>query len=229
MAVAGPSNSAILGHSRSVWEAKKRQKKEQVQEVVFDDTARHDFLTGFHKRKLAKHQDKVARAKEREHLQRLQDRADKRKLLREKAVENAKQVEAVLGGEAAAMLEDAPEPGGKEEEEEYSGDEQFATVTLIEDFDPSADLYPPTHPPADPADAADETPKPPRKPPLKPASSKVKAVAGKEDKERKCRYESKAGRKTAKTKERSRRREKAGTSGTSVNDKAGRKGKAKRR
>ncbi|KZT53650.1 hypothetical protein CALCODRAFT_423410, partial [Calocera cornea HHB12733] len=91
------SNSSILTHSRSVWEAKKRARREQVQEVVFDEDARRDFLTGFHKRKVAKHQEKVDRAKEREKLQRLQDRADKRKMLREKARENAKQVEAALG------------------------------------------------------------------------------------------------------------------------------------
>ncbi|KZT58220.1 hypothetical protein CALCODRAFT_482486 [Calocera cornea HHB12733] len=191
MAVVAETRKALAAH----------KPRNQVDRMV-------DFLTGFHKRKLAKHQEKVDRAKEREKLQRLQDRADTQKMLREKAIENAKQVEAALGGEV--------------------GQDQFATVRLIEDFDPSADLYPPTAALLDGAEpSAADAPKPPRQPkPPKPPMAKTRSVAGKKDKERKFRYETKARQKTARGKEKVRRREKGGGAGPG-GDKPSRGGSAR--
>lgn len=40
MSIAGPSNISILTHQNKVWSAKRKQKREQVKEIVFDETAR---------------------------------------------------------------------------------------------------------------------------------------------------------------------------------------------
>jgi ribosomal RNA-processing protein 17 len=40
MSTGRPSNVAVLTHENKIWSAKKRQKKEQVKEVVFDEDAR---------------------------------------------------------------------------------------------------------------------------------------------------------------------------------------------
>jgi ribosomal RNA-processing protein 17 len=39
-----PSNVAILTQENKIWSAKKRQKKAQVKEVVFDENARRHVL-----------------------------------------------------------------------------------------------------------------------------------------------------------------------------------------
>lgn len=55
--------------------SKKRKLDTKVEEVNFDDDARHEFLTGFHKRKVqrAKHAQEIAEKKMRE--ERRSDRA----------------------------------------------------------------------------------------------------------------------------------------------------------
>jgi len=40
MSIPGPSNVAILTHQNKVWSAKRKHKREQVKEVVFDENAR---------------------------------------------------------------------------------------------------------------------------------------------------------------------------------------------
>ncbi|GAW05443.1 protein [Lentinula edodes] len=69
-----PPNLNVLTQAHTAIAAKKRAKRNQVQEVIFDDTARHDFLTGFHKRKLAKTEAAKKKALEREKQQRQEDR-----------------------------------------------------------------------------------------------------------------------------------------------------------
>ena len=40
MSIPGPSNAAILTHQNKVWSVKRKQKREQVKEIVFDENAR---------------------------------------------------------------------------------------------------------------------------------------------------------------------------------------------
>ena len=86
------TNLAVLTRSHRAIHAKQRAKRDQVKEVVFDDTARRyahrhrallpltllsrEFLTGFHKRKLAKAEAARAKAKEREKQERLETRRE---------------------------------------------------------------------------------------------------------------------------------------------------------
>lgn len=83
------SNLATLTHSHRIVAAKRRAKKEQIKEIVFDDAARRyvlqgydsvdipdggtrEFLTGFHKRKLQKKEVAKKKALERERHERLE-------------------------------------------------------------------------------------------------------------------------------------------------------------
>lgn len=127
------NNIAFLTQSHKAIAAKKKVKLNQIKEVIFDDEARRwansipilfsalifllsEFLTGFHKRKLAKTQAARSKAKEREKKERLEARREvllclyvillsaltpciqQRRMLREKAIENAAQVEKAYGG-----------------------------------------------------------------------------------------------------------------------------------
>ena len=40
MSMSGPSNTAVLTHQNKVWSVKRKQKREQVKEIVFDENAR---------------------------------------------------------------------------------------------------------------------------------------------------------------------------------------------
>ena len=51
---------------------KKRRKVSAVEEVVFDNTARHEYLTGFHKRKLQRQKVAQEEAAERERQERIE-------------------------------------------------------------------------------------------------------------------------------------------------------------
>ncbi|KAI0305546.1 hypothetical protein B0F90DRAFT_1698947, partial [Multifurca ochricompacta] len=112
---------------------KKRQKSKQVEAVVFDEIARSEFLTGFHKRKLAKKEESKKKALAREKQERLEARREQRRMLADQAAQNAAKVEEAFGGFVQSF--------GLEQEAEYSDEEQLATVTIVEDFDPSTLIH----------------------------------------------------------------------------------------
>jgi ribosomal RNA-processing protein 17 len=96
------SNVSLLTQSQKIVAAKKRAKKEQIKEIVFDDNARRcvchytttyslplfmnclnddmlvhrEFLTGFHKRKLEKKEAAKKRAVERQKQEQLETRRE---------------------------------------------------------------------------------------------------------------------------------------------------------
>ncbi|KAF9811793.1 hypothetical protein IEO21_06405 [Rhodonia placenta] len=148
------SNLAILTKSHKIIAAKKRARREQIKEVVFDDGARREFLTGFHKRKLQKKEVAKKKAQDREKQERLEARREKRQLLAERAAQNVAEVEKAYGGHVEdgdgsdtewSGLEGtlaSPDKGkGKAQEEEYEYEEEVATVTVVEDFDPDALIH----------------------------------------------------------------------------------------
>ncbi|OBZ67240.1 Ribosomal RNA-processing protein 17 [Grifola frondosa] len=150
------SNLAILTKSHNIIAAKKRAKREQIKEIVFDDGARREFLTGFHKRNLKKKEDAKKKAIEREKQERLEARREQRKLLAQRAAQNAAETERAYGGlvddreyddEWSGLSRSCSSQKGKgreiEMEEEYEDEEQLATVTVVEDFDPDALIHGP--------------------------------------------------------------------------------------
>ncbi|KAG7098647.1 hypothetical protein E1B28_000563 [Marasmius oreades] len=222
------SNLHLLTHSHSVVASKKKAKRNQVKEVVFDEHARLEFLTGFHKRKVAKAEAARKKAAEREKQERLETRREQRRMLKQQAAENAAQVEQAYG----ALLPDDPEWKGisqtpndsdqMEREQEFADDEVLATVAIVEDFDPDALL----HGPKDDAERPKSTLPPPPQPPQTTTREKRYINSQKKPKPKKIRYETKEARKAERSKQRARRTQKAELAG----GKAGRlKGKKTKR
>ncbi|KAF8967841.1 nucleolar protein 12-domain-containing protein [Flammula alnicola] len=216
------TNIALLTRSHSLIAAKKNAKRTQVKEVVFDDDARREFLTGFHKRKLAKAEAARAKAKQREKQERLEARREQRRLLREQAIQNATQVEKAYG---ALIDDDADEWDGVSpaddadniRDDEYQDEEMLATVTVVEDFDPDTIIHGPPKP-----DASTESySTPSSQPPSSSKKSKPKV------KERKIRYETKDARMREQKKQRKRRSEKAELAGGKASRKPSSGGKRK--
>ncbi|KAF8601332.1 hypothetical protein BDV93DRAFT_238050 [Ceratobasidium sp. AG-I] len=138
-----PSNAALLTRQSAAWAHKKRARQAQVKEVVFDEEARRDYLTGFRKRNLEKKKIAKAKAIEREKTEHLEQRRQMRKELKERARTNFEEVEKAYGGAALAIADSSAKTTTNEHEDEYSDDEQLATVAVIEDFDPLADMHGP--------------------------------------------------------------------------------------
>ncbi|KIK40448.1 hypothetical protein CY34DRAFT_807186, partial [Suillus luteus UH-Slu-Lm8-n1] len=215
------SNIAILTQSHRAVATKKRDKRNQIKEIVFDDDARREFLTGFHKRKVAKKEEAIRKAKLREKQERLDTRREHRRALAERAAQNAAEVEKAYG----ATIDDSDDEneglgssGDLEVNGEYEGEEQLATVTVVEDFDPAALLHgPPT--PADRPDAP--SPKSKGKERAQNDSLKPKRKAKKNEKTKSIRYQTKAARLVERSKQQARRTEKAERAG----GKSSRKGK----
>ncbi|KAF7984255.1 hypothetical protein HWV62_16090 [Athelia sp. TMB] len=254
------SNVAVLTQTRKVGLAKKKAKREQIKEILFDDDARREFLTGFHKRKLEKTTAAKNKAIEKEKQERLETRREQRRALAERAAANAAEVEKAYGGAAGtsavvlspyALVNDhAPLDDSNDElsnlpsssrrqqkkaqgqsapaEEEFEDEEQLATVTVVEDFDPDTIIHGP---------AREDHGVEPHASPLSKGKSKALSIANaeqtkarakanmavkaKKSKPKKVRYETKADRAVEKRKQRARRTEKAERAG----GKASRKGK----
>ncbi|OAX42289.1 hypothetical protein K503DRAFT_683722 [Rhizopogon vinicolor AM-OR11-026] len=221
------SNLVILTQSHRAVAAKKRDKRNQIKEIVFDEDARREFLTGFHKRKVAKKEEAKKKAKLREKLERLETRREHRRALAERAAQNAAEVEKAYGAiiDHGCLADDDEDEGlgfsgddmNQEVKGEYEGDEQLATVTVVEDFDPAALLHGPpmavsTHP-----DRSD-TPslaflKPKGKEKAHNDPSKPKRKVKKNEKAKSIKYQTKAARLVERSKQRARRTEKAERAG----------------
>ncbi|THH05284.1 hypothetical protein EW145_g4908 [Phellinidium pouzarii] len=142
------SNVDILTRSHTVLKAKARAKKNQIDSIVFDDTARHEYLTGFRKRNLEKRQAAKEKAKERDRLEHLQARKEHRQALQERAIENAEMVESAFRKKIDGSDDENDNTefrgfstfgkGKGKAIQEYEDEEQLATVTVIEEFDPNS-------------------------------------------------------------------------------------------
>ncbi|PIA15129.1 hypothetical protein COEREDRAFT_28231, partial [Coemansia reversa NRRL 1564] len=81
------NNSTTLTRGGRVYAKKRKAKRAQVEEVVFDPTARHSFLTGFHKRKVQRREHAVAEAKAYERQEKLDMRRERREQLKDQFTE----------------------------------------------------------------------------------------------------------------------------------------------
>ncbi|KAG6903016.1 hypothetical protein C0995_007449 [Termitomyces sp. Mi166 len=228
-------NLAILTQSHKAIAAKKKAKREQIKEIVFDDDARREFLTGFHKRKVAKADAARKKAVEREKRERQENRREQRRMLRERAVQNAAEVESAYhalidSSDAQAEVEwtgISTIDKGKQKEEEYEDEEVMATVTVIEDFDPDTFIHGPC--PVD--DTENLEPSFSTTLSMKRSIQELKPVLRKKAKTQKIRYQTKEDRKAERTKQRARRTEKAELAGGKTSRKKGvqkRRGVSKR-
>ena len=115
--------------------------------------------------------------------------------------------------------------------EQYSDEEQLATVTIVEDFDPSTLIHGPA--PSDLQAESLSLPPPPPPPPRK-GGERVRDVESRSKRKnttttKKVRYETKAARKAAQMKQRARRTEKAELAGGKAARKTTKAGRKKRR
>ncbi|ORZ38415.1 nucleolar protein 12-domain-containing protein [Catenaria anguillulae PL171] len=78
------SNIDLLTRSSRAWQ-RKRSEKQQDLEIKFDDSARKEYLTGFHKRNVERRNKRVEHAKEMARKERNENRAEKRRQLAELA------------------------------------------------------------------------------------------------------------------------------------------------
>ncbi|KIW03353.1 uncharacterized protein PV09_05561 [Verruconis gallopava] len=129
----------------------KRRKTSVVQEVVFDPVARHEYLTGFHKRKLAriKHAQEIALKKEKEEKRR--ERIELRRQRQQQLEDHVKAINdsmKILNGTGDESGEDDDKDDDRDTErddswggfdveapveskdEEYVDEDQYATVTV---------------------------------------------------------------------------------------------------
>ncbi|KAI1791294.1 nucleolar protein 12-domain-containing protein [Ganoderma leucocontextum] len=222
-----PSNLANLTKSHNIVAAKKKAKREQIKEIVFDDDARWEFLTGFHKRKVQKKEAAKKKAQERDKQERLETRREHRKLLAEQARKNAQAAERACGGvvdegsdsEWDGIGSTASKGKGRaneEDEEEYEDEEQLATVTVVEEFDPDSIIHGTQPAPKLHNDGDNSVEGPPdsrsrakTKPANQDAKAKVKTAAKAKD----IKYQTGAARKAERQKQRTRKLEKAERAG----------------
>ncbi|UNI19156.1 hypothetical protein JDV02_005365 [Purpureocillium takamizusanense] len=128
--------------------SKKRKTVSAVEEVAFDNDARHEFLTGFHKRK----QQRIKFAQEQAAKQARQEKLEARKQMREERKREVEQhVETVnrLLRESGAVVDpieaesdeeeasdewdgipDKPDFNIVDHEEEYVDEDRYTTVTI---------------------------------------------------------------------------------------------------
>ncbi|KAL7414616.1 hypothetical protein BDY24DRAFT_385850 [Mrakia frigida] len=140
MAPSRPSNSAILTQGKHYADRRKLAAKDAVEKVVFDDDARAEFLTGFSKRKQAKLTEKREKAKERDKLEQAKEKREFRQARKAHALQNFEAVERAydLPSSSSTSTSHFPTLHSEplDEENTYSdGEDQHATVTIMEDFD----------------------------------------------------------------------------------------------
>ncbi|KAH9940428.1 nucleolar protein 12-domain-containing protein [Epithele typhae] len=240
--MASSSNISVLTKSHNIIAAKRRAKKEQLKEIVFDDSARRDFLTGFHKRKVQKKEAAKQKAMEREKQDRLEARREHRKLIAEQAKKNAEQAERAYRGTPEDGDDSGAESSGSvvsnrkagaapEEQEEYEDEEQLATVTVVEEFDPDSLIHGTRTPSRTNTD--DDKARPIKSAPVPQSraklveTAKTKAMHKTSAKAKDIKYQTSAARKTERTKQRQRKMEKAERAGGKTSRRKG--GAAKHR
>ncbi|KAI0852250.1 nucleolar protein 12-domain-containing protein [Daldinia vernicosa] len=130
---------------------KKRKAQHSVEEIKFDNDARSDYLTGFHKRKLQRIKNAQEQAAQRARQEKIEIRKKLREDRKREVEEHVQNVNAILkqareagyvGGEEASDDEadkEADEWGGFQDtpalesvdhEEEYIDEERYTTVTI---------------------------------------------------------------------------------------------------
>ena len=217
------SHSSLLRGRGSTWNA-------PVHEI------RREFLTGFRKRKQQRTEEKKAKRVEREKQERLEMRrqvssfvfeiaawggeltsaGQNRRMLAERAAENAAQVEAAYGGNPA---DEGGAQGSDSEEdviqEEYENEEQVATVTVVEEFDIDALIH--TESPLeriDPGSSSNQDQDQARRVELPAKKSKITATNKKSGASaKKFKYGTNAARLAEKKKQQARKFEKAARAG----------------
>ncbi|CDK24892.1 unnamed protein product [Kuraishia capsulata CBS 1993] len=122
--------------------AQKQAKKHRVEEVVFDKDARVEYLTGFHKRKLARQKHAKEFIEEQERKNRLEERARIRQERKDKVQQRLQELQQLKDGgqfvvsesESEGENDDAPDSSVTDEEVKDNEDEESEWTGFSEDF-----------------------------------------------------------------------------------------------
>lgn len=124
----------------------KRRKTVKVEEIQFDENARQDYLSGFHKRKLERIKRAQNEAAKKEHAEKLELRRQVRQQRKDEALRHAETVNTMLGGADGNLCDterskdgetgDSEAEGGEaasqhiNHEEQYLDEDRHTTVTV---------------------------------------------------------------------------------------------------
>lgn len=137
-----PYHSASLAkYKKKKTNDNRRKRKREKIIVTFDEDARKEYITGFHKRKVQRRIQAHEKLKEQERLQRIQDRAEKREAEEERIAANKsamRSVVTVYGNDALEKDDKHVESYNDEFTKEQFGRENV-TVTTTFGFDNSSD------------------------------------------------------------------------------------------
>ncbi|CAG8698853.1 14813_t:CDS:2, partial [Racocetra persica] len=89
-------NLTLLTEGSRIYSEKRKRKNDQIPEIVFDETARREYLTGFHKRKL----ERQAKAKQTALEREKKEKAEAKKAAKEARM---KQIEEKLAATQAMI------------------------------------------------------------------------------------------------------------------------------
>ncbi|KAJ2081323.1 hypothetical protein H4R24_002442 [Coemansia sp. RSA 988] len=131
-------NSTTLTRGQRVYAKKRKARRAQVEEVVFDPTARHSFLTGFHKRKVQRREHAVSEAKAYERQEKLDMRRERRQQLKDQFTEKLLSQKNYYSPILPTTI-DTDEDSANEDVEVLEDEEgsSVTTVTVTKGFDPA--------------------------------------------------------------------------------------------
>ncbi|PTB62764.1 hypothetical protein BBK36DRAFT_37079, partial [Trichoderma citrinoviride] len=183
-----------------------KKRKYGVEEVSFDFDARHEYLTGFHKRKQQRIKHAQEEAAKRAREERLRTRKQIREERKREVEQHVEHVNRLLRESGAIEVDDTEEQSGDEgeandgewdgfpdrpnldivdHEEEYIDEDRYTTVT-VESVSISRDGLERPEKPQEKAEEEDQNGEPEKAP-----EDKSKAPARPKKKKQKFRYESK--------------------------------------
>ncbi|KUI63934.1 Ribosomal RNA-processing protein 17 [Cytospora mali] len=119
--------------------SKKRKATYAVEEITFDNTARQEYLTGFHKRKVQRQKHAQEEAAKRAREERIVFRKQIREERKKEVEDHVKNVEAILKESRVAGLgsdeEEAEEGESDKEDDEWDGIDDAAPAPALEPVD----------------------------------------------------------------------------------------------
>ncbi|KAL7817028.1 nucleolar protein 12 domain-containing protein [Trichoderma aethiopicum] len=191
---------------KSVLPPPSKKRKYGVEEVSFDFDARHEYLTGFHKRKQQRIKHAQEEAAKRAREERLRTRAQIREERKREVEQHVEHVNKLLRESGAIEVDDTEEQSGEEgeandgewdgfpdrpnldivdHEEEYIDEDRYTTVT-VESVSISRDGLERPEKPQEKAEGEDQKEEPEKAP-----QDQSKGPARPKKKKQKFRYESK--------------------------------------
>ncbi|KAK2602552.1 hypothetical protein N8I77_009070 [Diaporthe amygdali] len=119
--------------------SKKRKATHAVEEVTFDNSARQEYLTGFHKRKVQRQKHAQEEAAKRAREEKIEFRKQLREDRKKQVEEHVKNIEAIMKGSQVAGLgsdQEGSENGGSDKDgDEWEGFDEAPQAPALEAVD----------------------------------------------------------------------------------------------